>query len=246
MPERRLSEKEVGRLMSRIAARQTPDGATKDGVPLSQLRQAAAELGIDDAVFDAALRDVDSESQGGFSIWGGPSSVDLDRTFEGSVDESKWSDVVAEIRSAAGVAGSPVVSGNSLEWQGGEPGYHVSVASSDGRTRVKVLANASEYGLVMFLTGMALLVPISLVLAIRMHIGTPLGTVAFFFLSFLSFLLVRLAFNSFCRGVDAKARKVMSRLETHLTSRTKGVQAAPLFTGSEALSEDQPRVVTDG
>ena len=77
---------------------QGPAGGTS-GLSLDELEQIAAEAGIDpNYVKAAALELEEGRTDTSYPVWGGPTSIDLERIVEGEMTEAKWEEAVGEIR----------------------------------------------------------------------------------------------------------------------------------------------------
>jgi hypothetical protein len=223
MNDRRLSETEVARLMSRIAARQTETGAP-DGVTLAQLKQAVSEMGIDDATFNEALREMDADRSEGSWLWGGPTSTQIERTFDMTVDESSWPEIVGEIRASSGIIGEANSFGTSLQWSGGDPAFSVTVNSSEGKTKVSVMSKPTEYGLVMYLLGLVFVFTIAMVMAATWHLHFLGGLALFTLVLAAGWATVRAGYSAFCRSNQRRGERIMSRIQNHLMANGSVVQ----------------------
>lgn len=239
MPERRLNDKEVALLMGRIAARQAGAGSP-EGVTLSQVRQAAIEMGVDESTFEAAVRDLNSDRSEGSSFWGGPATVHLEQTFDTTVDDSAWPEIVGEIRAASGIIGEATSFGTSLQWSGGDPAFSVTVNSSGGKTTVSVMSKPTEYAIVMYLVGLVVVFTTALVLAAAWHLHFLAGLGLFALCAALGWALVRTGYSAFCRSNQRRAQRIMGRLQNHLMAAETAGQ--PAVARGEELEPN--RIVT--
>jgi hypothetical protein len=155
--ERKYSERDVAAILRRAAEIQTSKGelSPRSGSSVQDIEQIGAELGLD----PGAIRDAVAEfSSGGSSrqkfLLGGPVGMELDRVFEGEVDDEKWQDIVLAFRKAFGRVGKTSEVGAIREWSGRTSDLdeiHLSVHSKDGNTRVRGLSDLSG---ALFLTGL--------------------------------------------------------------------------------------------
>src|SRR5260221_4435167 len=113
--EQQYTEQEVSAIIRRAGELQparTPgkgDSPALAGTTLTQLQQAAAELGIDPDLIRQAAGDVAAEdSSDPYSrLLGGPWAVDSDSFVRGSVTEDNWPELIDGIRASTGRVGYP-------------------------------------------------------------------------------------------------------------------------------------------
>src|SRR5262245_23194498 len=117
----RFTDQQVGAILRRAVEMQSAGGSgplsgeAVGGTSLAQLQQAAAELGIDARLIADAAAEVAKGRAGGrgFSLLGGPWSVDIERAVAGPVTEEAWPLLVQTIRRASGRVGATAQIGNA-------------------------------------------------------------------------------------------------------------------------------------
>ncbi|HLO99086.1 MAG TPA: hypothetical protein VK171_10870 [Fimbriimonas sp.] len=144
MSERRFNEKEIAEILRKAAAAQAESvsqSSDNTGFTQSDLERLAAEVGIDPKHIAGAVDDLGVES-GPVGLLKGSSRTRpvLERTFDGTVDDVAWEEMVAELRLAFGGAGVASEVGSSRDWAGGNEfsTVHLSATPRNGKTRVRM------------------------------------------------------------------------------------------------------------
>lgn len=107
---RRFTEKQSSAILRRAAQLQG-DAAEKPiaAASVEELRQAAQEMGIQPAYFDAAVRELDVGSSGG---------AEQEKLVSGALDDVAWEDLIADARRTFGTEGKTTQRGETREWIG--------------------------------------------------------------------------------------------------------------------------------
>lgn len=149
---RSYGDEEVARLLHRASAldrkRQQDAGA---GLSLAEVEAIARESGIDPSLVRQAARDLDAEQASGFSrrFLGAPTRMSIERVVEGEISVDDHERMAAEIRRLVAPMGSmpsQITSlGRSLSYTAwtGAGAVEVSVTPRDGRTLIRIDANAT-------------------------------------------------------------------------------------------------------
>lgn len=145
MTERRYSDEEVA-LILREASEATDGGAAgrAHGLSLTQLKEIAAEVGLDPSqVESAANRLVHHRAGGKVPFFGTPVTPEFEREIPGELSEEDLAELVTTIRKVLGRRGVTGTELGSFEWKAGDAmgGRYVSVRPRDGSTRLRVFAN---------------------------------------------------------------------------------------------------------
>jgi len=149
MTDTRFNDEEVSLILRRALEADT--SASDGGLTLSQLREIAAEVGIDPAQIDSAALAVQSNRiQGRQSRIGVRTSTRYDVEVDGEVDRERYADLLRVIRGAMGRQGVVSEEFGGLEWRAQDAfgGRYVTVRSEKGRTRVEALGNFRDGALV--------------------------------------------------------------------------------------------------
>ncbi len=150
--ERRYSDEEVQDLIRRALALQekssgvAPGVAHPEGLSLAEVRQIAAEVGIDPRFVELAVSSRAAESTR-VANWfaGGPYRWRLKTSVEGELEGAQKARVVDEMRRYVGRPGEVSDLYGTMEWthDDGLGPVAVGVRSADGRTEIDVTANRS-------------------------------------------------------------------------------------------------------
>ena len=219
MPNKRLySDKEISAVLKRAAELQRGRGsAGTSGLSLAELEQIAAEVGIDpDFVKTAAMELEEGRTEDTFHLWGGPTSVELERIVEGEVSEARWEEIVAEIRRIYEVAGETGQVGRTLEWihrhQTGERA-HVTLTPMGQQTRIRIFYRMTDWAVALHVPLLSVIITPIILQFIFLNLGPVLETGVAIFIVMAAFMLARLAFGAIARRQERKARKLLARLE---------------------------------
>ncbi len=244
-PRRLFSEKDVSRVLKRATELQEAEGpaagaADVAGLSLEDLQQIAAEVGIDPHHLAAAVAELDQEdgTADRFHWLGAPTSLELDRVFEGEVSEDQWEKMVEEIRESFGLVGSTGHVGRSYEWthESSEQQAHVRVTSSGGQTRVHLAARYDYGARITFITSTMLALLSASILAGSIPESA--------FLNFWTFVVSMLvAFTLGARFVFGRSMRKSERKAHHLLARMEQIIAEPATeTAPTPLPEQTPQL----
>ena len=200
--EKRFSDKEVGAIIKRAAELQAiGSGPASDGATLAQLRQAASELGLDEALIDRAVREVAGAPSSGFwtRLLGGPWEATADQVVEGTVTDAEWPALLAGIREVSGRVGYPSEVAGAFEWLSKEPdGLHVSLIPVGGQTRVRAIARFGQWiGAFYVLPILAAVYPVISAIHLFMA-GRPIEGLTSVLIPLLLLVLGRVGFARLC------------------------------------------------
>lgn len=143
MTERRYDEKEVA-LILRNAAESRVGG---EGLSLRELKQIAAEVGIDPAAVEAAAGAIDRrEASVPSPLLGTPVTSQFEQSIEAPFEGVDQSELVLAVRRALGRHGVVEHDPNGVEWRARDAsgGRYVSVLRRGPKTLVRVLGNFRE------------------------------------------------------------------------------------------------------
>jgi len=141
MTETRFNEEEVSLILRRALE---DDGGGSDGsLTLKQLKEIAAEVGIDPAGVEKAALAVEANRAAGPRQGGSRTSVRYDIEVDGEVGRDDYGDLLRAVRSATGRQGVVTEAFGGLEWKAQDAfgGRYVTIRSDNGRTRVEALGN---------------------------------------------------------------------------------------------------------
>lgn len=139
---RTYDEKAVTAILKRasqLQARSRDDGGF--GLSLAELKQVAAEAGIDPRFVSIAASEFIHPAEPESNWWGGPLSCSLDWTIDGEIDDVAWEEIVAEARRHFKDTGEVRAWSNSREWaHSGQNSIqaHVTATSREGITRLNL------------------------------------------------------------------------------------------------------------
>lgn len=146
MGERRFSDEEVGQILSRAAANQAGrhEPVSSDGITLAELVKVAGEVGFLPEQIQRAASEVEFSRR----ARSGPdqSSVLLEQTIHGEIDEAAWGEMVTNAQVLSGVNGQISSAGSAWEWNGESRAFNLSVRAirRNQQTQIKVLGNRSR------------------------------------------------------------------------------------------------------
>lgn len=144
MSERRFSDEEVALILRE--ASEVRDGGRRgeDGLSLTQLKEIAAEVGLDPAQVEAAAhRLVHHRAGARVPFFGTPVTPEFEREIPGELSAEDVAELVTTIRKVLGRRGVTSTELGTFEWKASDPmgGRYVSVRAKDGTTRLRVFAN---------------------------------------------------------------------------------------------------------
>lgn len=240
-PQRRrlFSEKEISGVLRRAAEMQEAAGsADPHGLSLEELKEIAAETGIDPRYVAAAVAELErgaTPEDKKFHFLGGPLSIDLERVVEGTLSETEWEEMIAETRRTLGSVGTVGRVGQTVEWvnqtgqhqQGHE---HLSATSLGGQTRLRLSWRDSKWAILVHATLFALSVQAAVF--IPAVLGLSFGGGLFVALSLMLgvFFVARFIYSQIVRRRETKLRALMDRLERIVEAPDAGPAAVPAST----------------
>jgi hypothetical protein len=139
--ERRYDEEEVAIILQRAAETRV---GTAEGLTLAQLKEVAAEVGIDPAAIEAAAGSLDRQVASTPSPFlGTPAAPQYEQTVDVPFDRIDQGELVLAIRRAMERHGVLETRADGLEWRARDAGggRYVSVLSRGESTLVRVLGN---------------------------------------------------------------------------------------------------------
>lgn len=153
---RRFGDEEVQRILEAAADLQARASAlgtgSARGLTIQELRQVAAEAGIDPHFVDVAATDVDAPMEEGGGSWmGGPDRWHFRNTLPGEIEDEDKDRILMALRSLMGHRGTIEEVFGRMEWSmnDGMGPVTVGVSSRDGQTEVDMSVNrSSEPGLI--------------------------------------------------------------------------------------------------
>ncbi len=151
--ERLFGEEDVAKILKRASERQATRKAPKAGLTLEELKQVAAEAGIDPRHVTDAAREITAPSGATVPIsqitaaapdqpnfWGGPLSVTRETVVDGTIDDFAWEEMVSEARREFNDTGEVRTWSNSREWASNvnNARSHVTITRRAGQSRLQV------------------------------------------------------------------------------------------------------------
>lgn len=216
---RRFGDDEVQKILEAAAELQERSGAlgtgSARGLTIQELRQVAAEVGIDPHFVDIAATDVDAPMEKRGSAWmGGPDSWHFRTSVPGEIEDEEREQIVLALRSLMGQQGEIGEVFGRMEWTSndGMGPVIIGVSSRDGATEIDMTANrAGEAGLYHGLG-----IPIGgvvggAVLAASFGLSGPLVLTAIAGMSAASYGLTRLVWRKRSEQLERTYRRVMQR-----------------------------------
>ena len=197
---------------------QSGSASAQEGISEDELRQAAAELGIESGALSAALNSADvSEASAKSNIWGGPTRSEAERVLDGTITEDQWEEIVSELRSAFEEPGTVERRGETYEWSGTGGGleYNTITVRQSGKTvRLKAVSSGAGLGTIGYLLGF---LPIFMTVGLLTKVGlsAPMMALAISSTVALMFFAARQATISAIR----RRRRIISNLFDRIQSR---------------------------
>lgn len=192
--------------------------SSQEGISEDELRQAAAELGIESGALSAALSSADvSEATAKSNIWGGPTRSEAERVLNGTITDDDWEEIVSELRAAFEEPGTVERRGETYEWSGTGGGleYNTITVRQSGKTvRLKAVSSGAGLGTLAYLLGF---LPVFITVGILTKVGltAPMMALAISATVALMFLAARQATISAIR----RRRRIISNLFDRIQSR---------------------------
>ena len=215
--EKRFSEEEVREILKRaMSGRQSRALAKGDGVSLSEIKAAAAEVGIDPSRIEEAAGSL-TRSGGNRPnrFLGGPLVLDFERRVEGEVDREDTHEVLSAIRRITGQQGKVSEIHGSLEWSSrrdtGE--RYVTLAPREGATTIRASTNLSNLAVLTYIPAGAMGVIASMAgLARYLKAGSEVGLVVFFVVIPVLYLILRTIFHTVSKAESERLQQVVDEL----------------------------------
>jgi hypothetical protein len=147
LPSRRYDDAEIARLFKRATELQArdPQQAEHDGMTLQELEAVAREAGIDPVLLQQAASELDhAPESGGWGplLAGERTSLVIERSFEGELDQADLEGLVPYVNLAADLTGNISSVGRTLNFSGGGQqstrSIQVLVSSRHGRTDIRI------------------------------------------------------------------------------------------------------------
>jgi len=235
-PRRFFSEKEISRVLRRATEMQEGAQTTDPtGLTYEELRQIAAEAGIDPQYLSAAVASLDQveDTEAPFHWLGAPIAVNLERVVAGEVSEEQWERMVGEIRTAFSLVGASGQVGRSREWthDSKDRQAQVTVTSREGQTKIRIFAKYPQIAAVTFIPALSMGIPIALgVLGNMDPPQLPVGIAVLVGVLGTLFIALRFLFAQVMRGKERKAKDLITRLERIAAESAATPQALPAET----------------
>lgn len=248
--DRQYTEKEIRAILQRAGKLQearTPGGIGSGGTTLTQLQQAASELGLDPDLIAQAAREVETEETATKGSWllGGPWNVDYDQILPGTVTEENWPFLLDELRAATGRVGTPKTIGKGFEWLSQSPDpLHITFTPHGPNTRVRLTARFGEWSALFYILPSIFAVIFAAILGVVAAKSGAMSPGLFLTLlpglPALTFLGGRVGFGKLCARKRIQTYNLIDRLKRALN------QSAPqaLETTPQTMETQPARPVT--
>lgn len=160
---RSYSEEEFALILrkaSELQAKGPGPGSPKTGMALRDIKQIAAEVGIEpEFVERAAALARNSGTGGGFTLVGGPMNTFHSDEIQGQLTEGDMARLIDVVRDTLGSQGTVTEVLDSVEWKGSQGELrpvHVTLSPRDGVTKIQVRADQTGSAVLSFvLPGLA-------------------------------------------------------------------------------------------
>lgn len=221
LDERRFTDREVREILKKaVQARKDPatSGALvkSEGLSLAELTTIGEEVGIDAASLEDAARAVAlGAGHRARGFWGGPITLDVERTVTGAFDPEQTHDALSLIRRVMGERGEVEEIGGALEWSSvGESGSrYVTVATRDDKTTIHGSSNLkSVVALTYLLPGILSLVVTVIGLGRWVKTGAEIGLILALTLIPILFPILRSVVNGLSARESIKLQQVVDEL----------------------------------
>jgi hypothetical protein len=180
MTERRFTDEEVAQILREASEAQegSRPGGSDGGLTLVQLREIAAEVGLDPKEIEAAAsRLAPYRAPFAVPILGTPVAPRFERDLSGELSREDFADLLDTIRTVLGRRGITAVELDALEWRAADVmgGRYVSVVPRNGKTRVRVFGNFRDGAALVFLGGGILATSLSIAALAALGLKDLLG-----------------------------------------------------------------------
>lgn len=210
---------EINAILQRAAtlqARQAPEPAAS-GLTLAELRQAAAEAGIDPQYVEAAALGMGQAPAPGVpsGLLGAPLHLELERTLPGLIAPERMDEVTRAIRQAFRVPGHVQQAGRAWEWvHGAARGeqWQVTLVPQGDRTHVRVYGRHARQARMAFFPLLALAFILAINLPLALGSGPLLGSAIGLGIVALGYVLGRTAFGALFRQRERRVHRLLDQL----------------------------------
>lgn len=227
---RKYSDREVSLILQRaLDPRYDADGpdAAGPGLTLEQVKEIAAEVGIDPVRIETAVASLTEPDPASPNPYVGiPTTVQFQTTLAGrELTERDLHDLLGAIRAVLGRHGRVGSEFGSLEWQARDAlgGRYVSVVPSREGIRVRVLGNFRD-GLFATLSGVGAAGALASVLLVG---ASGLGPIAPLVVAGSVLIPPPFVYRWWRRREDARLRRVLERIVALLSAPRQAAQAVP-------------------
>lgn len=238
MPQR-FSEEEVQTLLRKAIERQEADrqrhAHLDHGLTLAEIKQIAAEAGVEPRYVTAAAADLRNSASRPekTSIWGGPLKFEITRIIPGVLTVEKIGALTGAIREdRPRDRGHLEVLGHSFDWTSGRQSgenYHIRAETQQDQTRLHLSFNLSNIAPVFYLPSMFAVMLAFPLLAVEQELIAG-GLVAL--LALLLTFGMRMALNAYARSkvskLEALAEKLTKIAEERTPAEARPAPAQPL------------------
>lgn len=169
MPERRFSDEEMSLILREASETREGRRGGPEGLSLAQIKDIAAEVGLDPSAVEAAANRLVLHRAGSrVPFFRTPVAPEFEREIPGELSPDDMAELVTAIRKVLGRRGITEAELGALEWKARDPmgGRYVSVLPKGGTTRLRVYGNFRDgLGLVAGAGGMMMTLGFAVVLA---------------------------------------------------------------------------------
>lgn len=155
MTERRYDEEEVALILrNAIDPAYRGPSESSHGLTLAEVKEIAAEVGIDAKVVETAANTLEiRSSRTAHPLLGAPMTYQYEQWVEGRISAEDYADLMLAIRRVMQRHGIVNTDRGELDWraQGGLGGRYVTVRPSGDRTLVRVMGNFRDGALGLFM-----------------------------------------------------------------------------------------------
>ena len=218
MPERRYGEEEVGLILKRAAEA----GVRSEGLTLAQLREVAAEAGLDPDAVESEARTLDVRtSLHENPLVGGAVAPQFEQLVRVPLGDGDFSEIQLAIRRAMGRQGRTAAELDGLEWSARDAfgGRYVSVRPSGDGTLVRVLGNFRDGAFGLFLGGGTMTSMIALAVLKKTGLLATLGFGGGALVVLAGLLSARWAWKWFARKEERVLRATLASVVRTLEDR---------------------------
>jgi hypothetical protein len=227
-------EKAVSAILKRASQLQASSSeAGGFGLSLAELKQIAAEAGIDPRFVAVAATEFVRPEESESNWWGGPLSFSLEWTIDGEIDDIAWEEIVVETRRHFKDTGEVRTWSNSREWaHSGRNNVqaHVTATSREGITRLSLFWAEPTMAVAAYIPLLVLSLLMLPIIFEALALSGLAGAVAWFTGFGVLFVLARWFMShlsSAKRQELAGLKGRLERLASEMARPTQGLEAAP-------------------